>query len=230
MRLNSLLIVIASLLIGLSPVKAQDNDLGAWYIYNGFFKFNPKVEIFFETQWRNNEVFANPEAFFIRPYITYNVIKELQFGVSAEYHQHYSYGEDYTEQTLREEFRVDLMAILSQNVGRVKVQHRYRYEFRNINSYGGNRMRYRLQVTIPINSKNFDKGTLFINTNNEFFINNQPEWSFDQNRLYFAVGYHFTKSVNFQLGYMLVSKEVGNFNRLQIFFTHKLDFSKERLK
>jgi len=206
-------------------MQAQEDDLGAWYIYNGFFKFTPKVEFFFETQLRNNQIFENPEAYFFRPYITYNVIKELQFGVSAEYHKHFTYTDDYADQSSREEFRIDLMAILSQKIGRVNIQHRYRYEFRNINSYGGNRMRYRLQVTIPLNSENFDKGTIFINTNNEFFINNQPEWSFDQNRLYFAMGYHFTKSLNLQLGYMLVSKEVGNFNRLQIFFTQKLDFS-----
>lgn len=227
MRIRTLIFVFASLLACNNSANAQEDDLGAWYIYNGFFKFTPKIEVFFETQLRNNQIFANPEAYYFRPYFTYNVIKEFQLGVSAEYHKHFSYTDDYAEQSSREEFRIDLMAILSQKLGRVSVQHRYRYEFRNINSYGGNRMRYRIQVTIPINSETFEKGTFFFNTNNEFFINNQPEWSFDQNRLFFAVGYQFTKSLNFQFGYMLVSKEAGNSNRLQFFITQKLDFSKE---
>ena len=214
MKRHFSLIVLIALFFTTTTATAQEDKLGAWYIYNGFFKFSPKVEFFFETQLRNYEVFSNPEAYFFRPYFTYNITSQFQLGVSTEYHKHFTFAENPEDAISREEFRVDLMAILSQPIGRVSVQHRYRYEFRNINSYGGNRMRYRLQVTIPLNKENFEKGTVFINTNNEIFIDNQPEWLFDQNRLYAALGYYFTNGMNLQLGYLLVSKPDGNYNNL----------------
>lgn len=207
-------------------LQAQEDKLGAWYIYNGFFKFTPKWELFFETQLRNYEVFSHPDSYFFKPYITYNVLDDLQFGVSAEYHVQYDYAEIASDQTYKEEFRVALQGILGQEIGRVNIQHRYRYEFRYINSTGGNRMRYRIQLTIPINGEKVEKGIFFFTANNEFFINNQPAWEFDQNRLYLAAGWQFSKTLNFQLGYLLRSDATGNYNKLQIFLTQKLDFSK----
>ena len=226
-KLSVLFLILGLFLTTFSS--AQDKGgypIGAWYIYNGFFKVSPKVEFFFETQLRNNEVFDNPEAFFIRPYFTYNLFDELQVGISTEYHKHFVYEENFTNQSYEEEFRIDLQAIFSQNIDWVKVQHRYRYEFRNINSYGGNRMRYRLQITVPVNKRDCVKGTLFFNTNNEFFINNKPDLEFDQNRFYSAFGYHFTKGLNLQLGYLFVAKPDANLHRLQFFITQKLDFTK----
>ncbi len=226
-KLSVLFLILGLFLTTFSS--AQDKGgypIGAWYIYNGFFKVSPKVEFFFETQLRNNEVFDNPEAFFIRPYFTYNLFDELQVGISTEYHKHFVYAENFTNQSYEEEFRIDLQAIFSQNIDWEKVQHRYRYEFRNINSYGGNRMRYRLQITVPVNKRDCVKGTLFFNTNNEFFINNKPDLEFDQNRFYSAFGYHFTNSLNLQLGYLFVAKPDANLHRLQFFITQKLDFTK----
>ena len=220
-------VMLTASLLAITKTHAQEDKLGAWYIYNGFFKFTPKIEFFFETQLRNYEVFSNPETYFFRPYFTYNVTKQFQLGVSTEYHKQFSYAENPEDIIEKEEFRIDFMAILSQPMGRVAIQHRYRYEFRNINTTGGNRMRYRLQVTVPINNDSFEKGTFFFNTNNEIFIDNKPEWLFDQNRLFGALGYYFTNGMNLQLGYLLVSKSEGNYNRLQIFFTQKLDFSKK---
>jgi len=219
-------VILIISLIAVTNIYAQEDKLGAWYIYNGFFKFTPKAELFVETQLRNYEVFSNTEAVFIKPFYNYNVTQSLQLGVSTEYHKHFTYADISDDKTYREEFRIALQAILAQPLGRVSVQHRYRYEFRNINSFGGNRMRYRIQVTVPLNKGTFEKETVFLNTNNEFFIDNQPEWLFDQNRFFIAAGYYFTKGLNLQLGYMLVSKAEGNYNRLQIFFTQKLDFSR----
>lgn len=159
--------------------------------------------------------------------MTYNVFKDLQVGVSAEYHIHWTYAQEAEDQTYNEEFRIALQAILFQQMGRVSLQHRYRYEFKYINSTGGNRIRYRVQVTVPINKVEKIKGTFFFDFNNELFVFDVPEWSFDQNRLFLAFGYQFTKTLDFQLGYMLISKSDGNSDRLQFFLTQKLDFSKK---
>lgn len=226
--LRKFLILLSINFLFVTSASSQEDELGAWYIYNGFFKFSPKIEFFFETQLRNYEVFGQREAFYVRPYFTYNVVENFQLGVSTEYHQHYEYNPEGGDQEFREEFRIDLQAILAQQLGRVSLQHRYRYEFRNINSSGGRRMRYRFQLTVPINKKSLSHKAIFFNTNIEAFINTQPEWDFDQNRLYGGIGYFFTPSLNFQVGYMVRNKTGYTDHRLWFFLTHRMSFEKDK--
>ncbi len=65
---------LAFILGNASHAEAQeDYPLGSWYIYNGFFNFSPKTELFFETQLRTWEVVDDPQTFLMRPYFSYNV-------------------------------------------------------------------------------------------------------------------------------------------------------------
>ena len=128
----------------------------------------------------------------------------------------------------KNEFRIDLQAILNQHMGRVWIQHRYRYEFRNINSDGGRRIRYRFQITVPFNRESLEKGAIFLNANIEPFITTQPEWVFDQNRIYGGIGYAFSPSLNFQVGYMARQRTGSNDARLWFFLTHRMNFEKDK--
>jgi hypothetical protein len=205
--------------------QAQSEDkLGSWYIYNGFFKFTPKSELFFETQLRNYEVFSNPETFFLRPYYTYNINENLQPGISIEYHKSWTYAEDPADKVSSDEIRVTLQMMVFQKIGRSSLQHRYRYEFRNVNGDPLRRMRYRFQVTIPINSETMNKGTFFANTNAELMIDTSPNLGINQNRFFLAGGYQFTDNLNLQLGYLAVFRPSTVHHRVQFFVTHKLWF------
>lgn len=204
---------------------AQSEDkLGSWFIYNGFFNVNPKVKLFFETQLRTWETFSNPENFFLRPYFNYNVTENFQPGLGLEYHRSWTYAEDPDDRVISNEFRLTLQAMLFQKINRVSIQHRYRYEFRFVDDAKLQRTRYRLQVTVPINNKSVEKGTFFINTFNEFLVDTEPKLSFSQNRFYIAGGYQFTKSLNFQFGYLIISRSTTTHNRLQFLLTQKLWF------
>lgn len=202
----------------------SDSKLGSWYIYNGFFNFSPKLELFFETQLRLWETFSNPETFFVRPYFNYNIHPNFQAGIGLEYHSNQTYAEDPDDRQQSTEYRLTMQGMAFQNIGRVALQHRYRYEFRNISTGNRQRTRYRIQATIPINKKVADKGVFFANTFNEFLIETEPRLQFDHNRFYIAGGYHFTKHLNFQFGYLFVSREETTHNRLQFFLTQKLFF------
>jgi hypothetical protein len=202
----------------------SEDELGSWYIYNGFFNFSPKVELFFETQLRNWETFSNPETFFVRPYFNYNIHPNFQAGLGLEYHNNWTYAEDPDERIRTTEYRLTLQGMAFQNIGRVALQHRYRYEFRDIDSEPAQRVRYRLQATVPINKTVAGKGVFFLNTFNEFLVDTEPQLSFSQNRFYIAGGYHFTKSLNFQLGYLFISRTSTVHHRLQFFLTQRLFF------
>jgi len=222
------LIICYLLFMVMSPilkVYGQSEDkLGSWYIYNGFFNVSPKVELFFDTQVRTYEVFSNKETFILRPYFNYNFTQNFLAGLGLEYHKNWTYAEDPGEKESFNEFRITLQSILSQKVDRVSIQHRYRYEFRNVDGQPRQRMRYRIQLTVPINNETVQKGTIFMNMYDEIMVDTKPEFSFNQNWLYFAGGYQITKSLNFQFGYLLVSKTSTTFQRLQFFLTQKLYF------
>lgn len=47
--------------------------------------------------------------------------------------------------------------------------------------------------------------------------------TFDQNRLYGAYGWQFTKHSNLQLGLLWQARRSEDFWRLQIFYTHNFD-------
>jgi hypothetical protein len=199
--------------------------LGAWYIYNGFFNFSPTFELFVESQLRTWEVFDDPQVFFFRPYFNFNVAKNFQAGLGLEYHMNWTYETDSAPRVRTEEFRTTLQAMLFQSIGRVNIQHRYRYEFRFLDEKGKQRTRYRIQLVIPLTKPKIEKGTLFATVGNEIMMNTQPDLSISQNRTYVYLGYQFTPLLNFQFGYMYLAFPSGpGQHRLHFFLTHKLYF------
>ena len=203
---------------------SQDEDkLGSWYIYNGFFNFTPKIELFVESQLRTYELISNAQTFFIRAFFNYNLTKSFQFGFSQEYHLNWTYAENPDDKLRSEEYRITLQAMLFQSVDRVSVQHRYRYEFRFLDESGKQRTRYRIQLAIPITEEKVKQGVVFATVGNEFLLDTKPELNFSQNRLYAMIGYQFTRSLNFQFGYMYIARSNSpNWHRLQFFLTQKL--------
>lgn len=205
----------------------SEDELGSWYIYNGFFNFTPKFELFFESQLRTWEVISNQETFFLRPYFNYNIHPNFQTGIGLEYHNNQTYNEDPDLRTTIEEFRFTLQAMAFQTIGRVSLQHRYRYEFRNISTGNGQRMRYRIMATVPINAKTLGKGVFFANVFNEFLIDTEPKLLLNQNRIYVAGGYQFAENMNFQIGYMIQSRESTTHHRLQFWLTQRFRLYKD---
>jgi len=210
------------LMVAMVTTKAQaDKELGGWYVYNGFFNISEKFELFVESQYRSFNTADDPETFFFRPFFNYNVNKQFQVGLGLEYHNTWDYESSTDPDT---EFRVTLQSMLFQNVGRVKLQHRYRYEFRNFEESKAQRFRYRLQATVPLNNKTFEKGTIFANAFNEIMVDSQPDLQLSQNRIYAGLGYQLSNLANIQVGYLGIAKPEDFYNRFQIFFTHKLNF------
>jgi hypothetical protein len=204
-----------------------DDKLGAWYIYNGSYYVDPKVELFFETQLRFYEPLSNVEEFFLRPMANYHFSALIFAGLGYSYGNTWNYAEDKEDKERTTEHRLILQAGFNHKISRTKIQHRYRFEQRWFESGNKHRFRYRLQVTIPINGEKLTKGIFFINVFDEIFINSKPELAFDQNRLYLAGGYQFNKTLNLQIGYLYQSRPTANYNRLQFFLTQKLHFYKK---
>jgi len=230
MKLNrpnkKLYLATALFLCCLTKGVSQEGDkLGSWYVYNGFFNFSPKFELFAETQIRTWEPINNLQSFLIRPFFNFNLNENIQLGISQEYHSNWSFSELADDKVRSEEYRTTLQGILTHKVGRVSLQHRYRYEFRFLDESGKQRTRYRLQLGIPISSNEVKKGVWFATLGNEIMLNTKPKFDVSQNRAYGMLGYQFSKSTHLQIGYMYISRPVQeNLHRLQFFLTQKLKF------
>jgi len=223
MKINYFLLICSVVFISNHAYSQEEDKLGSWYIYNGFFNFSPRIELFVESQLRTWEVVSNSQSFFARAFFNYNVLASFQLGLSQEYHLNWTYAENPDDKLRSEEYRITLQAMLFQSVDRVSVQHRYRYEFRFLDESGRQRTRYRIQLGIPITEEKMEKGVVFATVGNEFLIDTKPELNFSQNRLYAMVGYQFTSSFNFQFGYMYIARSASlNWHRLQFFLTQKL--------
>ena len=218
------IVFVLFLLISAAANGQSEEKLGSWFIYNGFFNISPKVELFFETQLRTYETFSNPETFFLRPYFNYNITKQVQTGFGLEYHKNWTYDAIPENKVSTEEFRITLQTMLFQKEGRVALQHRYRYEFRYVEGDKLQRMRYRIQATIPLTNKSLEAGTIFLNTFNEIMIDTKPGFNFSQDRIYLAGGYQFNQALNVQVGYLAILRPDIVHHRLQFFITHKLYF------
>ncbi|MBB3700080.1 DUF2490 domain-containing protein [Flammeovirga yaeyamensis] len=226
MKLTKSVLLTLSILFCSVVSKAQElPDVGSWYIYNGFYKFSPKFEIFVESQVRTYDVVSDVQSFFVRPFFCYNVKDNFQLAISQEYHHNSPYEPVNPDGQTSSEYRTTLQAITSQKLGRFTLQHRYRYELRSLESGLAQRGRYRAQVGVPISDKTMHQGVFFSTFGNEILIDIDPNTQFSQNRAYAMLGYQMTKSLNFQAGYMYLSRNgTPNEHRLQIFLTHKLAF------
>jgi len=230
LRSIRIFIILSSISINLFAQDQQEsaeNKLGAWYIYNGFFEFSPKSEVFIESHIRTWETFSNIENYFFRAYYTYDISKQFQLGISGEWHRFYSYSSNPDNKVITDERRIGLQAMYFHKLGKVKMQHRYRYEFKYRSTGNLQRTRYRIQATVPLFNGEFKKGDFFFNTNYEYLLFTQPIVKTDQHRFFAAFGYQLSDNTNFQFGYFLQTPEDLVRHRLQFFFTHHLKLYKD---
>jgi len=178
---------------------AQQGKTGNWLMYFGMNRVSDKFSIHTEVQYRNHTLApVNIEQLLLRTGLNYhfsdNAFVTAGYGYIAS-------NEFESEQSNPEsvEHRIWQQFILTNLVGRVKFEHRYRIEQRWVNSDYLNRFRYRLMLFVPLNKPKMEKGALFIGLYDEIFLNAKNEF-FDRNRLYGALGYQLSNTTGFQLG------------------------------
>jgi hypothetical protein len=207
-------------------VRAEDpeDELGNWFIYNGTVRFSDHWSLFTEAQLRLWELTSNVNEIFVRAAGQYDLTSHtlVAVGYMRSRVEPFLDGSVSTENRIYEQFTV------WHNAGRPRLEHRFRLEQRWIEEAGttdyGNRFRYRLQITTPLNHPTLEPRTHFINFYDEIFLDvGDGGDRFDQNRLYLAYGRQFTRHANLQLGLLWQARSSADFFRLQVFYTHNFD-------
>jgi Protein of unknown function (DUF2490) len=219
-------------LLRLMPAVGQageaEDKAGNWLIYNGTIQFSDQWSMFIEAQLRLWEVSSNVNETFIRAAGQYH----MSPGTLAALGYMRSKVEPFEDETPgTTENRLYEQFTGKHRWGRPLLEHRLRLEQRWIEETGEtsyrNRFRYRLQVTMPLDRPTIEPRSHFLNFYNEVFLNfGNKNDTFDQNRLYGAYGYQFTKYANLQIGLLWQARKSADFYRLQIFYTHNFDLGK----
>lgn len=214
MKYSILLVVLAIGLILPTNLKAQESDFGNWLIYIGNKEINSKWNIHNEIQYRNYNTIGDLEQLLLRTGLGYN-FNEKKNNILLGYG--YILSENYINNTEEKqpinEHRIFQQFTSKQKIGIVKLNHRYRFEQRFVETDFKMRFRYFLSVNIPFSQK--EKNKLYLSAYNEIFLNSKSE-IFDRNRLYGGIGYKINKKIRFEIGYMNQFFENTNRDQLNI--------------
>jgi len=216
------IVIVLAFLFSVTPSLAQDDpDLGAWYMYFGGVEFeNSQFGIHAEAQYRNHNIIGDLEQLLLRTGMRYH----LKDG-SATFTLGYGHitTEDVGEpNNTFYENRIYQEALLRQNVSIASLNHRFRYEQRFVDVQNmRTRFRYALFINIPLTSKKFTPGGIYIPIYNEIFINGEKLENveyFDRNRLYGGLGYVWKKNIRVQVGIMRQTLDFS-INKTQLQFS-----------
>lgn len=219
-----------------------------WIMYFGNHRISDQWGIHSEYQWRRHDLFNNWQQSLMRLGVDYYAKNHAQYTIGYGWIKSFEYGDQPILHNYNEH-RIWQQLILKNQVGRVEFNHRYRLEQRFLEQWEKmgpdqyesvgyvfrNRVRYRFLATIPLSRKELKDNTLFLAIYDEPFIQfgkGVAKNILDQNRLYFALGWRFTKDFNIQLGYLnqyIVKTDAVKAERnhtLQVGVTYNLDFRK----
>ncbi|HEX8350405.1 MAG TPA: DUF2490 domain-containing protein [Hymenobacter sp.] len=224
-----------------SSGRISDHNTNAWLMYFGDARFANRWSLHTEFQYRRTHVLRDPQQNFYRVGLNYHASDKLMLTAGYVYVLSFPYG-DYPDPGRSHERRFYQQLQLEETYGKLGVMHRFRQEQRWLRDAGSdtyklsNRSRYRIQLTLPIRGKNEEPNTLYVTTYDDLFISYGPNVKqniFNQNRLYGALGYQFTKATSLELGYLyqIVQHDDGQVfeynNTLQTNLTVNPDFRKK---
>jgi hypothetical protein len=180
-------------------LSAQNDKLGTWDIAAMNVNFRHNWSLFLEVQTRSQK-FGND--FYYHEFKAgwqYSIPKKAAFLVGMGDYKTYGYPGNFKSPATVKEFRIWEQITLVNNIGRVKIDHRYRIEQRWLNGVFANRFRYRLNPIVPINNKTIVPKTLYVSAFDELFFTNEAPY-FLRNRLFGGFGYQFSKFFTLQAG------------------------------
>jgi len=180
-----------------------------WLASFNSYRLSASWGLHFDAQLRSGNDWKNVRNILLRPGITYFINSRNSVTLGYAYVGAYNVNGPKTTLT---EHRIWEQYIYNTKLGRTSLQNRFRLEQRFIERQTENvfaqRLRYFIRSVIPLakQEKSFSMGffaalqdEIFFNIQNKAKINNSL---FDQNRIYFAVGYRFSSKFDAEAGYM----------------------------
>lgn len=181
--------------------RTQSASLGSWNIVNLKYNHNSKWSFFSEAQIRSLKFYDDFHYYEYKGGANFKAHKNLVLTLAAGNYQTYKEGGDFLLPKNNDELRIWPQVVLQQSIGNLKIEQRYRAEFRYAKSGYRNRFRYRLGLAYPIGKEKLGYKPIQIIANNELFFGTKEPY-FERNRFLFAFNYKPSKASAIQLGYL----------------------------
>jgi hypothetical protein len=176
-------------------------DLGSWNTLNVRYNHSKKYSFFAESQLRSLKYYRNFHYYEYKGGINYKFHENAVITLAGGRYQTFQEGGNFVTPKNSNETRIWPQFVMNQQIGKFKVEQRYRAEFRFVNQGFRNRFRYRVGATFPILEKTELKNKLFLIASNEIFFTNREPY-FERNRLFMGFNYKHTDLLFFQVGYL----------------------------
>ena len=180
---------------------AQQNDLGSWNILNVKYSYSEKWSAFAETQLRSLQFYNHFHYYEYKGGVNYRLNKSVGFTLGAGSYQTYKEGGDFVLPKNNNEFRVWPQIVLFQSIGHLKIEQRYRAEFRFTSNGYRNRFRYRPSISLPFGKTKNNYKPFQISVSNELFFTDKEPY-FERNRLQYNFNIKTSKAATIQLGFL----------------------------
>lgn len=232
-----------------SPSRAIVTQPTDWFALNSNIKLHKKFGFAFDGQLRFVQGFESAQHYLRNGLEIYVAPKLSIVPIGYMYVWNFQYGKQ-PSAFINNEQRIWQQILYRHNYKKLFFAHRFRFEERFVQKHHTepngtsvndgydtylNRIRYRLQVQIPLNKEKIEPGAWFFTAFDELFYSWGKSITYDkpdQNRIYTAIGYQFNKKFSVQGGvfYQLLIKKNGlqqenNVGTL-IQFGYNMDFSK----
>lgn len=195
-------IVVITLIIISSKLFAQQFDLGSWNILNLRYKLNSNWDANGEAQLRSLLFYNNFHYYEYKGWINYRFHENVNAALGAGSYQTYAEGGDFVTPKNSNELRIWPQLIFLENIGKLRVEHRYRSEMRFIKHNGyRNRFRFRIGLSYPFGKLKESYQPFMVAFSNEIFFTNFAPF-FERNRVAVNFNYKPAKNITLMLGYL----------------------------
>ena len=181
--------------------KGQSFDLGSWNILHLKYNHDNQWSVFGEAQLRSLKFYNNFHYYEYKGGLNYKVDKKVTLTLGTGSYQTYKEGGDFVLPKNNAEFRLWPQIVLYQSISEIKVEQRYRTEFRFTSNGYRNRFRYRLGLSYPFGKEKNGYKPFQISMSNELFFTDKEPY-FERNRIQIALNYKSTKHSTIQIGYL----------------------------
>jgi len=196
-------IVFLFLMLGLncSIGFSQYQGLGSWNIFNIKYTHSETLSFFGEAQLRSLKFYSNFHYYEYKGGISFRAFDHLTLTLGAGSYQTYKEGGSFVLPKNNNEFRLWPQAVLTQSIGKIKIEQRYRTELRWTSNGYRTRFRYRLGASYAFGKERNKVKPFQLSANNElFFSMNEPY--FERNRMSVAFNFKPSKGSSIQIGYL----------------------------
>lgn len=201
-------------------INAQQEHISSFSTLTVTFKIHPKFFLYAEGQLRGIEEYTYPDYYEIKGGIGYNLTKNNKpfIGIGR-------YGNYKNRIMDKEEFRLWLQDVIDVKAGKFKFENRFRAEkswfYEPVKDVYSDRirLRYRLNISVPLNAEAVKPGTVFANAYDEVFFITTEKPLFARNRVFGGFGYQIDENFGIASGY-LWQREFANSGNKNLHFLY----------